>query len=244
MLWLLVAASLVGFLAVGALTQAVGQSTALPTLPTPWLWLSGGCLGGLAVLLLLNFWHKHCTQRRRLLSQSQAVSAPQTSSWLSLFGQGAVYTLAGALMLLASASFGVAQTLMYQARLLNAPLTVTADVSVPQISDTLSDFAVSSAQAQANDATGFVIGNGYPRQVWQINRLQHFAADEVDIDLPMRVLVTADTTKHPDWQATLNALAPNQSLRVKLTLQPIRARDWQDLLTNATPLNLGFDEAL
>lgn len=244
MLWLLVAASLVGFLAVGALTQVVGQSTALPTLPTPWLWLSGSCLGGLVVLLLLNFWHKHRTQRHRLLSQSQAVSAPQTSSWLSLFGQGAVYTLAGALMLLASASFGVAQTLMYQARLLNAPLTVTADVSVPQISDTLSDFAVLSAQDQANDATGFVIGNGYPRQVWQIKRLQHLAADEVGIVLPMRVLVTADTTKHPDWQATLNALAPNQSLRVKLTLQPIRARDWQDLPTNATPLNLGFDEAL
>ena len=50
MLWLLVAASLVGFLAVGALTQVVGQSTALPTLPTPWLWLSGSCLGGLVAV--------------------------------------------------------------------------------------------------------------------------------------------------------------------------------------------------
>lgn len=244
MLWVLVAASLVGFLAADALAQAIGQTATLPTLASAWLWLSGSCLVGLAVLLLLNGWYKRHTRCRRLASQSQAVSTAQTIGWWSLFGQGGVYALAGVLTLLASASFGVAQTLAYQARLLDDPLTIVVDISAPQISDTISDFGVLSAQAAPDGHTDFVIGNGYPRQVWQINQQVHTTTDDLGFSLPMRVLVTADTIKHPEWQASLNALAPNQTLRVKLALQPIRPRVWQDLPANAMPLNLGFDEAL
>ncbi|MFW2177834.1 MULTISPECIES: ComEC/Rec2 family competence protein [unclassified Moraxella] len=253
-LWLWVLASLLGFLAVMPLVSHAPTFAQLPTDPMLWQTLSGGS-GGIAIIVtLLTYIYRH-----KFVKNTSLINYHSLAISL-LYG---VMTLA---VLVSSSSYGLADYFAYQQRLLISPITATATVRVGQISDSISDSIV---LPQRHDNAPLTIGTLTPRHVWQVQALHFDNPDSVNlaeadgnddeemldsadmattkpntIPLPLTVLVTANLEKHPDWQALLNQLSPNQTIKVKLALRLITQPQNAPLPNHAKRVNLGFDEAM
>lgn len=260
MLWELLFASIVGFLAVVPLAQHT--SLDLPTTPQTWL-ISTAITGLLLVIMIgIRLWRGY----------GKSHTAPRFSLFflLKTIGVNGGITL---LTLLASSSYGLYQYHSYQQSLLTQPITVTAQISSHQISDNISQPLVTNI---TNAQEPLQIGTGYQRQIWQVDKIlpfdknaNRFAQDKAEnraddeetlatpeqdspdllpkslsLQVPLQVLVTADVNRNPDWQATLDKLAPKDTLTVKLALQPI-AKPTDNFAENSTVqrLDMGFDES-
>ncbi len=232
MLWFVLIASILGFWAVTPLATTTNN---LPTNPEIWAVCSLISLGFSGILAII---YSYQQAKFRAFFQKKTVYLPSVF-WQQLI----IISFILISVLLASSSYGLYRFYQYQKTLLKQPITITATIKVQQISDNV---AQQLFFANANDMP-ISIGNGYQRQIWQIVSVQPFDnqdKSEPILNLPMQVLVTANTLHYPHWQTTLNKIQPNQTVTVKLALQPILQKKFYQLPNSIKPLNLGFDEAL
>lgn len=148
---------------------------------------------------------------------------------------------------LSSCAAGLLDFYHYQQTLLKQPLTLEATVTTTQLSDSVNISLDNSAVDNREKSQHKLISYGslYPRQIWQLSEshLTEFDDNQTTLQLPLTVMVTANLAKNPDWQSIVSQLKPNQSLKVKLALQPINQPKINNLPANAQPLNIGFDQA-
>lgn len=236
MVWLLLIASVLGFLAVmPLLTQPSLHDWMMPNASNLSLWHSMSVVSGglLLALLLIGFLAK----RHFLIPSKTAVlsnsALPNHQGFMPSVLRRLGYVLLTFVTLMGSVSSGIYQQLRYQQSLLTVPVTVTATVSVKQISDTITTQFGTGEQ-------GKLVGNGYVRHIWQITQV----ADGFQLPLPMNVMVTANVNDHPEWLPLLNQLSPNSQASVKLALRPITQPKPQALPSNVEVVDMGFDEAL
>lgn len=261
MVWLWLIASILGFLAVKPLASNQSFIT-LPTFPKVWLICTLFCLILCAVLQLAGFFRHRLNLASRFLFLSQKFLPHKLLCKLAPL-------LSFILCLLASTSFGLYQYFHYQQSLVSQPMTVVATIRSQTISDTISLANPSITQAHTPPtANTFIVGNGYQRQVWQVISIQPFFDETVEdgkitsdtkardenietelsqdsskIKLPINVLVTANVQKNPEWLPILNTLPPNQTLQVKLALEPI-TQPSKVSSKQFSQVSLGFDESL
>lgn len=244
MIWHWLIASVLGFLAVLPLAHYLPD---LPTNTSIWQICTLICMAMVGLNGLIYFLLK-----KRFHPSPSKISAHFLSTLfasVNFFG-----------VLLASVNYGLAHYFSCQHSLVSEPITVTATIRSPQISDT-----INLSDNTARDKT--LIGTGYQRQVWQIIEIKPFADDSFttnntannaalnDIEdgqnfsenfnqkLPLTVLATANLNKNPDWLPILNSLQPNQTLSVKIALEPITQSKPIDN-PNFKQISLGFNEVL
>lgn len=219
MLWVGLIASIVGFLAVVPISNATPSPIDISNTALLWQLFFVALTITVIGMSLVKWWY----------ARQQSVSIIQR------------FLLSGIIfiaVLLGSCSFGLLQLSHYQQALLTQPVTVEATIT----SQTLSDSVNVGLSASGTPKT-LSYGTLYPRQIWQIIP-SSLANEQPAITQPINVMVTANIANHPEWQATLNQLRPNATLQVKLALQPITQAKIDNLPNAATPLNLGFDQAL
>ncbi len=284
MLWELLLASVLGFLAVVPLAQ--NPSLMLPTDSRVWAISASLCGVLLLAVILLRVWRFYKSHKHPKGYQGYPQASPFSASVLLVYFKHLSLPIASILLtLLTSSSYGLYQYQYYQQHRLTQPITVTAYITSRQISDNISRTIRPLDGEQTQNP--IKIGSGYQRQIWQIDKILPFQAvadtfsngnfsqassqenfvqeddtaiitptqtdnaDDVPITLPLNVLVTADLNRNPQWQVTLDNIAPSDHLIVKLALQPIQ-QPIQPSLENAGTLaenssihrlNLGFDEA-
>lgn len=232
MLWLMILASLWGFLAVVPL--ATMSSVNLPTNSETWGWLAVVSLLVWFILIIIRL-------RKTYFFIKPSNKTHQQPLWQKILLASFVFITT----LIASSSYGLYRFYQYQQSLLSQPITVIANINVQQISDNI-NYQIPLVN---NTDKPFIIGHGFQRNVWQIHQVQPLSQENNDdekpiISLPMQVLVTANLQRNPAWQRTLNQLAPNQQLTVKLALIPIKSPKNQPLKLpiGAKTFQLGFDE--
>lgn len=220
MLWLMLVASVLGFLAVVPVSQVSQLPLDISNIGL--LWQAGlltFAMGLISLIVSTFFRTRHSTTGliyRFLLSSMLFTNT-----------------------LVSSCSFGLIQLSKYQQSLLNQPLTIEATVTPQMLSD-----SINIPLNPSNSTQSLSYGTLYPRQLWQITQIQLEEREKSPITIPMTVMVTANLAQNPDWQTRLNQLRPNDTLQVKLALQPINQTNTANLPNNAKPLNLGFDQAL
>lgn len=219
MLWTLVIATIIGFLASVSIAEfAQLQLLALPVTIKDWQKFS---FVSIAIVIISLLVQRYIIQN---LSIYQSVIIKFLTILFIFF-----------ITLIASCSYGIYHYFVYQQTLIKQPVTVNATIRPLQISDTISDTVNSE-----NDTID--IGNGYSRHAWQLLSIDDENLSK-NFKLPVNILVTANTAKNPDWQLPLNQLQPNQQIMVKLALQPIQ-QQLEKLPVNAKTLDIGFDEKL
>ncbi len=244
MLWVVVFASIIGFLAVIPLASSeflrpffyptLGADVLNPPFLT--LTLIGLLISGVIVGLL---WYDK--SRKPVI---RPLGARSLWRWMAY---GVVFVG----IVLASSSLGLQRELRYRQSLLTQPLTLDATIVSQQLSDTVNialDLPIrnnlQTNHSQVSQSLNY--GTLYPRQVWQIiDTALQADGEAVPIKLPLTVMVTANLSQHPEWQSVLNQLPPHQPLNVKLALTPILSPTDDNLPANANikPLRLGFDQA-
>lgn len=255
MLWIVVIASVIGFLAVMPLGYSPYlqqftefQSTHLANQGLDKALLVLATMTA-AIALTIVGWLIY--QERHRIKHKRTLNSP-----VQLLTTGLSYATLLVTVLLCSASVGLLDFYQYQQSRLSQPLTLEATISPSQLSDTVNipletvgliDKSVESDNSDSKSNTAKIsYGTLYPRQIWQItdSHLTRFDGESQALKLPMTVMVSANLQEHPEWQPILYQLAPNQTLRVKLDLRPISQPAINALPANAKPLTFGFDQAL
>lgn len=143
------------------------------------------------------------------------------------------------LTVLASLSTGLYHYQSYQKTLLNQPLNITATIKVNQLSDSVSHLITINQQKN-------LLGTAYPRQIWQIIDINEFSGIKtVEQKLQnMQVLASFDVLQNPENLQIINQLQPNDTLKVQLALRPIapKTATLDKLPNSAKIVDIGFDE--
>lgn len=145
------------------------------------------------------------------------------------------------LTLLASLSVGLHDYQIYQKSLLKQSLNVTATVRINQLSDSVS-------QVIELDKKSVLLGANYPRQIWRVIDIEQFSGiQEQKIEQQLKnlqILATLDASKNRENLTILNMLKPNDTVKVRLNLKPIypKITSLTHLPMPANIVEIGFDE--
>lgn len=145
------------------------------------------------------------------------------------------------LTLLASLSVGLHDYQIYQKSLLKQSLNVTATVKINQLSDSVS-------QVIELDKKSVLLGANYPRQIWRVIDIEQFSGiQEQKIEQQLKnlqILATLDASKNRENLTILNMLKPNDTVKVRLNLKPIypKITSLTHLPMPANIVEIGFDE--
>ncbi|WP_410471650.1 ComEC/Rec2 family competence protein [Faucicola mancuniensis] len=230
MLWVLVIASIIGFLAVTPVSQFLPINTLLEQDFASHLGLNYILLFVIFISMIVYFF----VQKQSVILDNQfsitdivKQKLPKTLLLIWLF----------LLTLISSLSVGLYDYQQYQNNLLKQKLSLTATIKVNQLSDSVSQIIDVNNQPT-------IFGNSYPRQIWQIIHVDDFAGDDKLLTKinNINVLASVDISKNPDYQLILKQLKPNDMLKVSLDIMPINQQNFDNLPKNAKIISIGFDE--
>lgn len=234
MLWIIVIASVLGFLAVEwvanqpTITTILAQGFSQHTIINQSLII--------LIFIVLSVW--------LVIQKRQTLIDNSFTTFEIFFKKLPNFLLAitiFCLTLLASLSVGLNDYHNYQKNLLKQSLTITTTIKVNQLSDSVS-------QIIELDKKSVLLGASYPRQIWQVIDIEKFSGiQEQKIEQQLKgihILATLDASKNSGNLQILNTLKPNDTVKVKLNLKPIYAKttSFNDLPIQANIVEIGFDE--
>lgn len=234
MLWIIVIASILGFLAVEWVANQSTISAILAQGFSQHTIINYSLIILIFILLLVCF----VMQKRQTLIDDSFTTIEV------FFKKLPTFLLAVAmfcLTLLTSLSVGLYDYQFYQKSLLKQSLNVTATVKINQLSDSIS-------QVIELDKKSMLLGASYPRQIWQVIDIEQFSGiQEQKIEQQLRgiqILATLDASKNSENLQIFNALKPNDTVKVKLNLKPIYPKTTvlNHLPIPANIVEIGFDE--